>query len=62
MSYQTQYSNTKMNFDLDNEDEFEEFEQDSWSTQQADGELWDENWDETNMVDDDLSNYLNMNK
>ncbi|KAH9397712.1 hypothetical protein TYRP_004037 [Tyrophagus putrescentiae] len=60
MSYQTQYSNTTMNFDLDNEDEFEEFEQDNWSTQQGDGELWDENWDEMNMVDDDLANYLNM--
>lgn len=62
MSFQTQYSNTKMTFDMENEDEFDEFEQDNWNNQNGDGEQWDENWDEMNMVDDDLANYLNVNR
>ena len=61
MSYQThQYSDShKINLDLENDDEFEEFEQDNWSIQQNEVELWDENWDEINIVDEDLANYLN---
>lgn len=62
MSFQTQYSNTKMTFDMENEDEFDEFEQDNWNNQNGDGDQWDENWDEMNMVDEDLANYLNVNR
>ena len=67
MSYQTQYSNpnsnsnSKVNLDIDNEDEFEEFEKDNWSSMNSfEPDLWDENWDDANMVDEDLSNYLNV--
>ena len=60
-NFQTQYSNSKINFDLDNEDEFEEFEQDNWATQNGDGEseFFNESWDEISNVDEDLANYLN---
>ena len=59
-NYQTQYSNSKINLDLDNDDEFEEFDQDNWNAENGEGELFDENWDEMNMVDEDLANYLNV--
>ena len=62
MSFQTQYSNTnRISFDLENDDEFDEFEQDNWQTPRvndSDARVWDDSWDETDSQDDEMSNYL----
>lgn len=61
MSKAPQVSSSKtVNLDLDNEDEFEEFQEDNWTPSKDNFELWDENWDEMNTVDEDLEKFLNL--
>ncbi|KAI2799316.1 hypothetical protein BLOT_014477 [Blomia tropicalis] len=63
MSKAPQVSSSKtVNLDLDNEDEFEEFQEDNWTPSKDNFELWDENWDEMNTVDEDLEKFLNLRK
>lgn len=45
-----------------NEDNFEEFEVENWQTPNDDfNSLWDENWDQTDEIDEDLSAFLKIN-
>jgi len=64
MSFQTQYSNSnnRISFDLENEDEFDEFEQDTWQTPRSndmEARVWDDSWDENDsQPDEEMTNYL----
>jgi 26 proteasome complex subunit DSS1 len=47
---------------LENEDEFEEFETDEWTNQSRaniqDDELWEQDWDDNSVGEDDFSKKL----
>ena len=56
-------NSNRISLDIENtEDDFEEFTEDNWIPSLPQGkELWDENWDELNEIDDDLAKFLNVN-
>ncbi|KAH9415712.1 hypothetical protein DERP_000203 [Dermatophagoides pteronyssinus] len=67
MSFQNPFNSVPVmntvTLDVDNcEDDFEEFNEDNWNVSTINNQqLWDENWDETDDVDEDLAKFLNIN-
>lgn len=54
--------NNKIVLDIgNNEDNFEEFQTDNWQTPNDNfNNLWDENWDQIDQIDEDLSAFLKI--
>ncbi|KAH9510735.1 hypothetical protein DERF_009244 [Dermatophagoides farinae] len=67
MSFQNPFNSipvlNTVTLDVDNcEDDFEEFNEDNWlPSTMSNQQLWDENWDDTDNVDEDLVKFLKIN-
>lgn len=67
MSFQNPFNSipvlNTVTLDVDNcEDDFEEFNEDNWLPSTMNNQqLWDENWDDTDNVDEDLVKFLKIN-
>lgn len=61
-SSETYSPNEKIIIEIDNDDEFEEFTVDNWEHKNKSDDLWDDKWDDNDIIDEDLEKFLNKNE